>query len=104
MRRARSLRRVELAAGPPLSLDVLFARPPQRQVPVVEALGLRLDSAGYVWVDEQLRETSVPGIYAGGDLITPMQGAILAAASGVLAAARLNHALTVELALSGDLP
>jgi thioredoxin reductase len=98
------LRRVELAEGPPLSLDVLFARPPQRQVPVVEALGVRLDPAGYVWVDEQLRETSVPGIYAGGDLITPMQGAILAAASGVLAAARLNHALTVELALSGDLP
>ena len=98
------LRRVEFAEGPPVSLDVLFARPPQRQVPVVEALGLRQDSAGFVWVDEQLRETSVPGIYAGGDLITPMQGAILAAASGVLAAARLNHALTLELALSGDLP
>lgn len=98
------LRRVELAEGPPISLDILFARPPQHQVPVVAALGLRLDAAGFVWVDEQLRETSVPGVYAGGDLITPMQGAILAAASGVLAAARLNHALTVELALSGDLP
>jgi len=32
------------------------------------------------------------------------QGAVLAAASGMLAAARLNHALTAELATSGGLP
>ena len=88
------LDRAEFADGEPLSLEVLFARPPQRQVAIVESLGLALDGGGYVQVDEN-RETSVPGIYAAGDLVTPVQSATLAAASGALAAARLNHELTV---------
>jgi thioredoxin reductase len=96
------LEQVEFEAGSPLRLDVLFARPPQRQVAVVQALGLALESAGYVRVDEH-RQTSVPGIYAGGDLVSSMQSATLAAASGVQAAAMLNHELTVELAMSGGL-
>jgi thioredoxin reductase len=50
------------------------------------------------------RETSRPGIYAAGDLVTRAQQALLAAASGSLAAARLNHALTADLATSGGLP
>jgi thioredoxin reductase len=94
---------VEFTDGDPLRLDVLFARPPQRQVAVVQSLGLDLDSGGYVRVDER-RQTSIPGIYAGGDLITPVQGAVLAAASGMQAAAMLNHELTLELAASGALP
>ena len=57
----------------------------------------------YVQVDEAQRETSIPGIYAGGDLLTPKQGALLAAASGTKAAAMLNHALTVDLAITGAL-
>lgn len=32
------------------------------------------------------------------------QGALLAAASGLQAAARLNHALTLEMATTGTLP
>ena len=95
---------VEFAEGGPLRLDVLFAHPPQRQVDVVRSLALALDSAGLVRVDEMSRETSTPGIYAAGDLVTSAQGAVLAAASGNLAAARLNHALTAELATSGGLP
>ena len=91
---------VELVDGGSLPLDVLFARPPQRQVGLVNALGLALDSGGYVVVDEG-RQTSVAGIYAAGDLATPMQSAILAAAAGMQAAARINHELTVELAASG---
>lgn len=97
------LQRVELADGGSLPLDVLFTRPPQRQVAIVQALGLALDSGGYVVVDEN-RQTSIAGIYAGGDLVTPVQSAVLAAASGVQAAARLNHELTAELATSGALP
>jgi thioredoxin reductase len=85
---------VEFADGDPLPLDVLFARPPQRQVAAVQALGLDLDSGGYVRVDER-RQTSIPGIYAGGDLITSVQSAVLAAASGVQAAAMINHELTL---------
>lgn len=97
------LDRVEFADGSPLPLEVLFARPPQRQVALVQSLGLALDAAGYVQVAED-RQTSIPGIYAAGDLITAAQSAILSAAAGVQAAARLNHELTVEMATSGALP
>jgi thioredoxin reductase len=90
-------------AGATVPLEVLFARPPQRQVPAVEALGLALDEGGYVKIGEA-GETSIAGIYAGGDLVTQAQSAILAAASGVQAAARLNFELTSELALAGTLP
>lgn len=98
------LERVELEDGATLPLDVLFARPPQRLVPTVENLGLALDAQGYVQLDATSLETSIPGIYAAGDLTTAIQGAVLAAAAGMRAAAALNHALTVELAKSGALP
>jgi thioredoxin reductase len=97
------LERVALQDGTSLRLDVLFARTTQRQIPLVQSLGLALDPAGYVQVHERHRETSIPGIYAAGDLSTPMQGAILAAASGTFAAAMLNHELTAELAACGSL-
>lgn len=93
---------VELADRSSLHLDVLFVRPPQRQVALVQSLGLALDPGGYIQVDEH--QTSIPGIYAAGDLITPRQSAILAAASGVHAAGTLNHELTAELATNGALP
>lgn len=96
------LDRIEFADGDPLRLEVLFARPPQRQVAVVQSIGLELDAGGYVRTDEN-RQTSIPGIYAAGDLVTPVQSAVLAAASAVQAAARLNHELTVEQATSGAL-
>jgi thioredoxin reductase len=94
---------IEFAGGSPLHRDVLFARPPQRQVAVVQSLGLDLEAGGYVRVDEH-RQTSIPGVYAAGDLVTPMQSAILAAASGMQAAAMLNHELTIQQATSGALP
>jgi thioredoxin reductase len=97
------LANIEFEAGAPRRLDVLFARPPQRQVALVQALELALDDAGSVRVDDALWETSRPGVHAGGDLITPVQSAILAAASGTRAAAALNHVLTAELATSGAL-
>jgi len=98
------LERVEFADGDSLQRDVLFVHPRQRQVELVRALGLALDPMGYVLVDEMHRETSMPGIYAGGDLTTPMQGALIAAAYGTQAAGVLNHELTLELAASGELP
>jgi thioredoxin reductase len=96
------LERVELVDAGAVPLDVLFAHPPQRQADLVQRLGLALDAKGYVQVDEQ-RETSRPGVYAGGDLVTPVQAAVLSAASGMQAAAALNHALTAELATGGAL-
>jgi thioredoxin reductase len=95
---------IELGDGTKVARDVLFVHPPQRQVDVVRALGLALDDAGFVKTDPMMRTTSIPGIYAGGDLMMGMQSAIGAAAAGVHAAAVLNHELTVERALQGATP
>lgn len=92
-----------LLNGTTVPCEVLFMHPPQRQVALVRALNVALDEDGYVQIDPMKRETSIPGIYAAGDLTTRMQGAIIAAASAVQAAAMLNFELTMELALSGSL-
>jgi thioredoxin reductase len=94
---------IEFADGDSLPCDVLFTHPRQRQVDLVRSLGLTLDDKGFVRVDETHGETSIPGIYAAGDLVTPAQGAIIAAASGTRTAALLNHALTIEMAAAGAL-
>lgn len=77
--------------------DVLFSHPPQRQVPLVQALGVDLDEHGFVRVDAMTGETSTPGIYAAGDLTTRMQSAIGASAMAARTAAMINHQLAVEL-------
>jgi thioredoxin reductase len=97
------LARVEFTQGDAMDRDVLFAHPRQRQSDLVRSLDLTLDDKGFVRVDETGSETSIPGIYAAGDLLTPAQGALLAAASGTRAAALLNHALTTEMAVAGAL-
>jgi thioredoxin reductase len=97
-----SLATCEFDEGSALPRDVLFVHPRQRQVDLVRSLSLALDAKGYVQLNDA-RETSLPGIYAAGDLVTPVQAAILAAAAGTQAAAMVNHALTVELALGGAL-
>lgn len=100
-RRGQALDGVELGDGRVVPVDALFAHPPQRHVDVVAALGLALDDGGYVRVDPMSRETSIPGIYAAGDLTTRAQGAVLAAASGAQAAAMINYELTAEQAALG---
>jgi thioredoxin reductase len=95
--RGGRLAHIEFTDGGVLERDVLFVHLPQRQVDVVRALGLELDEKGYVRVDDSARETSIRGIHAAGDLTSAVQGALLAAAAGTFAAARLNHALTLEM-------
>jgi thioredoxin reductase len=101
--RAEHLEAIELANGTRVACELLFAHPPQHQVDVVRALAVTLDSDGFVQVDSMSRETSVPGVFAAGDLTTRMQAAIAAAASGMQAAAMINVELTMELAASGAL-
>lgn len=95
---AAHLEAVELLNGERVKCELLFSHPPQRQVDVVAKLGLELDEHGFVKVDPLRRETSRPGVYAAGDLTTAMQGAVLAAAAGTVAAAMLNVELSMELA------
>jgi thioredoxin reductase len=101
--RGERLAHIEYTDGTVVDRDVLFVHPPQRQVDLVRALGVALDDKGFVRVDEMTAETTVRGIYAAGDLTTPSQGALLAAAAGTRAAAMLNHALTEEMAVAGAL-
>lgn len=93
-----------VGSGAPVRLQALFARPPRHQVPLVAALELTLTPDGYVLVDERLGATSRPGVYAGGELTSSTQGALIAASSAVVAAAMLNQALVIERATAGELP
>lgn len=89
-----ALSAVELVDGRRVACEALIVRPVQRQTALVERAGVALDPAGYVSVDAY-RQTSVPGIYAAGDLTTPVQAAILAAAAGMHAGAMVNHDLAL---------
>ena len=98
------LEAVELADGRRVACEALLMHPPQKQVELVRALGVALDDDGYVKTDPMTRETSIPGIYAAGDLTTRAQAAVLAAAAGMQAAAVINAELTADLVTSGALP
>jgi thioredoxin reductase len=101
--REHRLEAIELSNGTRIACELLFAHPPQHQVDLVRALGVALDSDGFVQVDPMSRQTSVAGVFAAGDLTTRMQAAIAAAASGMQAAAMMNHELSMELASAGAL-
>lgn len=91
---------VQLADGTEVARHALFVRPPQIQTALVRDLGLRLVDRDLVAVDAQF-ETSLPGIYAAGDLMSTKHGAMVAAANGTSAAHALDEALTRELVLAG---
>jgi len=79
------LRGVELDDGEVLEASlVMFSVAHQPRTDLAEALGCDLDDEGYVAVDES-GETSVPGVYAAGDLTPGLQLTLVAAASGVVA-------------------
>lgn len=92
---------VELSDGSEVVCEALFVHPPQRQVPLIDTLGLAVED-GYLKIDPMTRETSRRGIYASGDLTTRLQSAIIAAGSGMQAAAAINMELSADLA--GQLP
>jgi thioredoxin reductase len=95
--RNERLEGIELVDGSLVECDALFAHPPQQQVELVRSLGVALDAHGFVQADATTRETSIPGVYAAGDLTGRQQAAILAAAAGTLAATMINHELSAEL-------
>ena len=91
------LQAIELQDGERLACEVLFSHPPQRQTPLVDALGLELDALGCVRVDER-GESSLAGVFAAGDLTTRMQSALFAASTAALAGHWINFTLTLERA------
>lgn len=93
-----ALAQVELADGGVVPCEILYAHPRQQHVEVVRQLGLDLDALGYVQIDPMTRQTSMPGVYAAGDLTTRAQGAIFAAATGAQAAGMVTNDLCRDLA------
>jgi thioredoxin reductase len=96
------LQAIVLTDGFSIPCDALFVHPHQRPPQIATALELALDEKGFVRLNET-GETSVAGVYAAGDLTSPLQSAILAAAAGMRTAALLNARLTEALAVEGAL-
>jgi len=90
-----ALKGAELRDGTVVPLDVLFLKPEQRLPPLVQALGLALDEAGYLRTTSQ-GETSLPGLFAAGDLTTPLQAAMVAAYQGAVVGWTLVHTLNLH--------
>ena len=85
------LQGVELEGGDVLDTSmVLFSVAHSPRVELAEALGCELDEDGYVAVNSK-GLTSVPGVYAAGDLTPGLQLVSVAAASGVVAGVACAH-------------
>lgn len=56
--------------------------------------GLELTDRGYIVADEETGRTSLPGVYAGGDIVTGSATVIAAMGAGKKAAAAINEYLT----------
>jgi len=84
---------VKLDSGPDVEVDILFAHPPTKpSASLHDSLGLaKVDTPlGVVLKVDERRETSMPGIYAAGDLTTPglpsvTQASSLGAIAGIFA-------------------
>jgi thioredoxin reductase len=91
--------RVVCSDGSAIEASYVFSHPPTRQASAIpDQLGLRQLDDGSVEVDD-LAQTSVPGVFAAGDLARrptmPVPGAqiVIAAAEGVIAAVALDQLL-----------
>lgn len=87
---------VQVASGEVVGLDALFAGPRQKPSADLHAqLGLVMDDMplGEVIHVDDMYQTSVPGIYAAGDVASPRQSVPLAMAAGNLAGVNCHHSL-----------
>lgn len=90
----RHLQRVVFRNGASLTRSALFVGPRQEQRSSLPAqLGCEFAEGGVYVRTEPGGQTSVPGVYAAGDMTGPLQQVAQAAAGGALAAAMLNNAL-----------
>lgn len=60
--------------------------------------GLQVNRKGYIVTDEKTGATSIPGVYAGGDIVTGSATVILAMGAGRTAAAAIHEYLTGQTA------
>ncbi len=84
------VRGVRLGDGRLLPCQAIFVgTKPQPHSSLAHEIGCEFDDRGYVKVDE-LGRTSVPNVYAAGDMVTPFHQLVMAAASGTAAGSGVN--------------
>lgn len=88
---------LRLSDGRRVARQAVFMRPPMSlRGNLPQQLGCTLTGDGLRVVADEMGQTSVPGVYAAGDIVNPMHAVIVAAASGTKAAAMINHELIME--------
>jgi thioredoxin reductase len=93
----QGLKAIVFRDGTALKREHIFMRPPhQQRSPLAAQLGCTMSEDGFYVKVNSNGETSVPGVYAAGDMTGQMQAVAQAAASGTMVGAMLNHALVFE--------
>jgi thioredoxin reductase len=87
----------EVVGGDLIDCQALFLQPTPQLPELVRSLRPALDEEGAVRVNADM-ETSLPGVSAAGDLCSHKHGALVAAASGSIAAHALHRALARPMA------
>ena len=93
---AKDLSGVRLEDGRIVPVDALFMVPRTRpSSPIAEQLGCAFDDgpAGPVIRTDAMKMTTVPGVYAAGDVAMPMHNATLSSADGVMAGTSMHRAM-----------
>src|SRR5262249_53399652 len=86
------LAQIVFADGSTEERAALFLVPRAVPSPLVRELGCEVDEVGAIVIDEEGR-TSVPGVFAAGDVTTDKKAVIVAAAAGSRAAYAINAGL-----------
>lgn len=90
------LEEVVFKDGNTLTLKALYARIPfEQHADIPGELGCALNEQGFLQVDA-FQKTTVPGVFACGDCVTPMRSVANAVAMGTLAGAMTNKELVDE--------
>lgn len=88
------LSQVKFKDGDGVALSAVFARPPfALPEELIGTLGCSLSESGHIHVDPMQR-TSVAGVFAAGDVTSPMRSLAFAMAAGNMAGAVITHSLT----------
>ncbi len=102
--RDRTLTSLLLGDGREAAIDALFLAPGSRlNSPIAERLGCALDDGpfGPIVRTDAARLTSVPGVYAAGDIARAPHNATWASADGVTAGISLHQSLVFEPSMVG---
>lgn len=94
--RAPEIASVYLADGRTICIAAIFVGPKTHMAsPFAERLGCEFEEGplGLVIKTDALKQTSVEGVFAAGDVSNPMQNATLASASGVMAGVGAHQSL-----------